>query len=110
MGKFIKRLFLLAFVCGLLTGVSYLGVRSVAGRFLGTNTPDMGTRTIKLAYDSVPGSPGKQPVWIFTYAGTKLPGARNARIYISVTGHLILTVPKDLDTIIDQTAKAREPS
>ena len=110
MGKFIKRLFMLAFVCGLLLGCSYLGVRMVTGRLLGSNPPNMGTRTIQLAYDSIPGQKGKQPVWIFTFTGTRLAGARNAKVYVSLTGRLILTVPRNLGTLIDSTAKAREPS
>ena len=110
MGKFIKRLVILAFVCGLLLGASYMGVRSVAGRLLGSSAPDMGTRSVQLTYDSIPGEKGKQPMWIFSFTGTKLTGARNAKIYMSLTGHLITTIPRNLGTLIEQTAKTKEPS
>jgi hypothetical protein len=110
MGTFIKRLFILAFVCGLLYGGSYLGARSVAGRMLGSASTDMGTRTVKFAYDSVPGIAGKQAMWVFSFSGTRLTGARNAKIYLSLTGHVIATAPRDLQSIIDQAAKSKEPS
>ena|SRR5690242_5994750 len=110
MGKFIKRLFVLAFVCGLLYGGSYLGARSVTGRMLGNAAADMGNRDIKFAYDSIPGIKGKQAMWIFSYSGTRLTGARNAKIYLTLTGHVIATTPRDLQTIIDQAAKSKEPS
>ena len=110
MGKFIKRLFVLAFVCGILYGASYMGVRSVAGRLLGSSAADMGTRSVELTFDSIPGIKGKQPVWIFSYTGTKLTGARNAKIYMSLTGHLILTTPRNLGALVEQAAKSKEPS
>lgn len=110
MGKFIKRLFILAFVCALLLGGSYLGVRTVTGRMVGTSSADMGTRGIALTYDSVPGIQGKQAMWVVSYNGTRLEGVRSARIYLTLTGHVISTAPKNLQTILDQAAKSKEPS
>lgn len=110
MGKFIKRLVVLGFVCGILYGGSYMGARSVAGRLLGNSAGDMGTRDIQFTYDSIPGIKGKQPMWIFSFTGTKLTGARNAKIYMSLTGKLITTVPRNLGTLIEQATKTKEPS
>ena len=106
----VKKLVILVFLCGILYGGSYMGARSVAGRMLGNSAADMGSRDIKFAYDSVPGIKGKQPMWIFSYTGTKLTGAKNAKIYMSLTGHLIATTPRNLQAIIDQAAKGKEPS
>lgn len=110
MGKFIKRLFVLAFVCGLLYGGSYMGVRSVTGRMVGDVANEMGVRDIKFTYDSVPGIKGKQAMWVFSYSGTRLTGARNARIYLTLSGHVIATAPKNLQDLIDQAAKSKQPS
>ena len=110
MGKFIKRLFILAFICVLLYGGSYLGARTVTGRMLGSAASDMGTRDIRFTYDSIPGIKGKQPMWVFSFNGTKLNGVRNAKIYLTLTGNVIVTTPRNLQTLIDQAAKSKEPS
>jgi hypothetical protein len=110
MGKFIKYLFILAFLGGILFGGSFLGVRGVAGRILGANPPDMGTRTIKFAFDTVPAIAGKQAFWTITYSPTKLAGFRTATIYITPMGHVIKTNPSNLAALLEQYAKSREPS
>ena len=105
-----KKLVILVFVCLLLYGGSYMGARSVAGRMVGDAAKDMGTRDIKFAYDSIPGIKGKQPMWVFSFNGTRLTGARNARIYLSLTGNVLATAPRNLQSIIDSAAKSKEPS
>src|SRR6185295_18470028 len=103
----VKKLVIVLFVCGILYGGSYMGARSVAGRMLGNSAADMGARDITFVYDSIPGIKGKQPMWVFTFTGTKLTGAKNAKIYLSLTGHLIATTPKNLQTIIEQAGKSK---
>src|SRR5690349_14650039 len=106
-----KKLVIVLFLLGILYGGSYMGARSVAGRMLGNSAADMGAREIKFVFDSVPGlKESKQPMWVFTFTGTKLTGAKNAKIYLSLTGHLIATNPKNLQAIIDQAGKSKEPS
>ena len=93
----IKLVVVLAFVGGLALGASYLGARATSGKLLGPKPPNLGVRTARFAYKGVPTLPGNPKVWEFTYNGTAVPGARKMVIYISPTGKLIATIPRDID-------------
>jgi hypothetical protein len=109
MGRLIKIVFVLAFLCALALAGSYAGAFFRAGALIGTNTPAMGPHHVVLNYHGVESLPGKPIAWVFTYTSTKLPGVSEARIYVSPTATVIATKPPDLAERLDAWAKARTP-
>lgn len=108
MGRVIKWIVMLALVVGLLGAGSYAGARFRVGEVLGPQPPPMGQRTITFGYDSVPGTPGKQLVWTFTWSQTPWTGRRGARMWVSVTGKVLRIQPRNLETLLDQYYRAKE--
>jgi len=113
MAKFFKLLLLLVAVGGLLTFASYAGARFTAGKIVGSNPP-LSNRTIyfqgwRPPFEGVADLPGKPRAWVIEFGRTQLPGIRRATIYVSPTGKLIATVPRDLDTRIEAWERAQEP-
>lgn len=106
--RLIKWLIVLAMVGAGLAAASYAGARFTAGRMLGPQPPLSG-RTVQFEYKGVEELPGKPRAWVFTYTRSQLPGVRSARIYVTPTGKLITTRPRDLDRRLDAWAKAQEP-
>jgi hypothetical protein len=114
MAKVFKLLLLLAAVGCLLTAGSYAGARFTAGKVTGSKPP-LSNRTIVFhgwrppKFEGVPDLPGKPRAWVIRYETTRLPGIRRAMIYVSPTGKLIATVPRDLETRIEAWERAQEP-
>jgi hypothetical protein len=114
MVKLLKLLLLLASIGGLLTFGSYAGARFTAGKITGSNPP-MSNRTIVFEgwrpprFEGVADLPGTPRAWIIRYDRTRLPGIRRVTIYVSPTGKLIATVPRDLEARIEAWERAQEP-
>lgn len=114
MAKLFKLLMVLAAIGGLLTAGSYAGARSTAGKVTGSNPP-LSNRTIVFEgwrpprFEGVADLPGKPRAWVIRYGRTRLPGIRRAAIYVSPTGKLIATVPRDLEARIEAWERAQEP-
>jgi len=114
MAKVLKLLVLLAAIGGLLTAGSYAGARFTAGKVTGSNPPLSG-RTIYFQgwrppqFEGVTSLPGTPRAWVINYDRTELPGIRRATIYVSATGALIATVPRDLEARIEAWERAQEP-
>jgi hypothetical protein len=87
---------------------SYLGARFTAGKLVGSNPP-FSDRTIAFAFGGAPELPGRPRAWVISYARSRLPGVRRVQIYVSPTGRLIDTRPRDLDTRLDAWEKLRLP-
>jgi hypothetical protein len=86
---------------GGLVGGSYAGARFAAGKVIGPQPPaEIGTAKTRFAYEGIEKLPGKPRAWIVTYGPTRIPGVRRIEIYVSVTGQLIATQPKDVEAII----------
>lgn len=108
MGKFLKRIAILAFAGGLLYGASYVGARAKVGTMLGETSRDMGERSIRFVWDGVQTLPGKPRAWEFTYSQARIYMSRPVMIYISPTGQILGTVPADLDRRLD-AVRAQDP-
>lgn len=113
MGKIFKFLLVAVAACGLLTVASYGGARATAGKVTG-NKPPLSGRTIyfqgwRPPFEGVADLPGKPRAWVIQYDRTQLPGVRRATIYVSPTGTLITTRPRDLDLRIEAWEQAQEP-
>lgn len=114
MGKVIKLLLLLGAIGGLLSTASYLGARFTAGKVTGA-TPPLSNRTIYFqgwrppGFEGVAELQGSPRAWVIHYGRTQLPGIGQATIYVSPTGRLIATRPRDLDSRIEAWERAQEP-
>ncbi|MBI4421785.1 MAG: hypothetical protein HY560_13250 [Gemmatimonadetes bacterium] len=109
MKKLIK-VFVLLLVVGVIGyAMSYAGARTAAGRFLGNKPPDMGTRSIRFAFGGVAGLPGQPRAWEFTYSRASINANKPVKIYVSLGGDVLGTVPKDLDRRLEAYTKTREP-
>jgi hypothetical protein len=108
MRRFFKFLFILALVCLGFATYSYLGARVTVGRMLGSDPPLTG-RTIAFAYQGAPQLPGKQRVWVFSFNQSKLPGVSRAQVFVSVTGGVVATRPRDLRNRLAEWEKSQVP-
>lgn len=114
MGKLFKLLVLLIGVGLLLYAGSYAGARFTAGKVVGS-TPPLSGRSIVFqgwrppSFAGVAELPGQPRAWVISYARTDLPGVRSATIYVSPTGKLIATRPRDLAARIEAWERAQEP-
>ena len=108
MQRFLKWLILMGIAGTLLIGVSYLGARSTMGQLLGSHPPLSG-RSTTLAATGAADLPDNPIAWVFTYRASNLPGVRRVRIYVSPTGKLLATRPRDLETILDRWELSKLP-
>jgi hypothetical protein len=114
MAKLVKILLVLIAIGCLLTAASYAGARLTAGKITGSSPP-LSNRTITFQgwrpprFEGVADLPGKPRAWVIQYGRTQLPGVRRVTIYISPTGKLIATVPRDLEARIEAWERAQEP-
>ena len=104
----IKRLFVLSFVVGIVYAGSYAGARFQAGKFLGTEAP-FGGRSATFAFKGAQDLPGTPRVWVFTYTTSRIPGVRRATIYVSPSGNVVATRPENLEDILEAWERSLEP-
>lgn len=92
-----KALFLLLVIGMALAGASYAGARFTAGRLVGPNpSTTLGPLSNRFAFEGVPSLSGKPRAWVLAYPNATGFGRGGAEIYVSVTGDLLGTRPKDL--------------
>jgi hypothetical protein len=96
-----RALFLLLVIATALGGASYAGARFTAGKVVGPNPPTLGPLTTRFAYTGVPNLPAKPRAWILAYPNASGFGKGGPEIYVSVTGELLGTRPKDLRARLD---------
>jgi len=100
MGKLIKFIALVALVAALAGGGSYAAAYFEQGKIAGVDDV-LGQREVTLDWEGVDSLPGKPRAWVFSYSGGKLQGLRKATIWVTPTGTLIATKPKDLRDRVD---------
>ena len=91
-----RALFLLLVIGAALGGASYAGARFTAGKLVGPGPSPLGALTSRFAFEGVPGLPSKPRAWVLAYPNATGFGRGGAEIYVSVTGDLLGTRPKDL--------------
>src|SRR5437764_3071460 len=106
--KFIKLLVAVAFVGGLVYAGSYAGARLAAGKILGSPPPETGVFTARLAYDGIAGLRGHPRGWEFSYSSIAVNGGRPGKIYVSLGGDVLGTVPRDLEARLESWRKSKE--
>lgn len=108
MGRYGKWLLLLVAAACAFAVYSYAGARFTAGKLVGSDPP-LSDRTITFAFDGVPELPGRPRAWVIDYRRSRLPSVRRVQIYVSPTGRLIDTRPRDLDVRLDAWERSRLP-
>jgi hypothetical protein len=91
-----RALFLLLVIGTALAGASYAGARFTAGKTVGPDPTTLGPLTTRFAFNGVPNLPSKPRAWILAYPQARGFGRGGAEIYVSVTGDLLGTKPRDL--------------
>ena len=96
MGRLFRLTLMLAFVGALVVGASWALAYNSVGTLLGSPPPQMGSQTTTFLWDGLPQVEGHPRVWSFAFSPTRIPGARNVRIYVAPLGRVVLTEPADL--------------
>ncbi len=92
-----KALFLLLVIGVALVGASYAGARFTGGKLVGPRpTATLGPLTTRFAFAGIPNLPTKPRAWVLAYPEATGFGRGGPEIYVSVTGDLLGTRPKDL--------------
>lgn len=91
-----RALFLLLVIGAVLGGASYAGARFTAGKMVGPGPTTLGPLTARFAFTGIPNLPAKPRAWVMAYPNATGFGKGGAEIYVSVTGDLLGTRPKDL--------------
>jgi hypothetical protein len=103
-----RALFLLLVIGTALAGASYAGARFTAGRIVGPQPNALGPPAARFAFTGVPNLPSKPRAWILSYPQARGAGLGGAEIYVSVTGDLLGTKPRDLARRLE-TQRPAEP-
>jgi hypothetical protein len=91
-----RALFLIAVIAASLAGGSYAGARFTAGKMIGPGPTTLGPVDAHFAFEGVPGLPSKPRAWVMAYPSATGFGRGGAEIYVSPTGQLLGTKPRDL--------------
>lgn len=91
-----RALFLLLVIGAALAGASYAGARFTAGKMLGPEPNTLGPLEARFAFAGVPNLPSKPRAWVLAYRSAAGFGRGGAEIYVSPTGELLGTKPRDL--------------
>jgi hypothetical protein len=91
-----RALFLIIVIAVALAGASYAGARFTAGKMIGPGPSTLGPPSARFAFSGVPNLPSKPRAWILTYPNARGFGRGGPEIYVSPTGDLLGTKPRDL--------------
>lgn len=108
MWRLFKVLLGVALLAGCLTFASYVASRAAVGKLVGTNPTFMGTRDISFAIKGVEELDENPRAWVYHFKPTSLPGVGEAYIYVTLTGDIIRTRPRNLAEMIE-SYRSREP-
>jgi hypothetical protein len=103
-----RALFLLLVVAAGLAGASYAGARFTAGKMIGPGPSRLGPASTRFAFKGVPNLPSKPRAWIVAYPKASGFGRAGPEIYVSPTGDLLGTRPRDLARLL-QAQRPAEP-
>lgn len=108
MKRLVKWLLVLAIAAALLGSASYAGARFRVGQLVGSERP-LGGRHFAFAWKGVEELPNRPRAWIFTFRTNQLRLRPVVKIYVSLTGDIIETTPRDLAARIEAYERSREP-
>ena len=108
MKRLLKLLVLLLAIAGAASAYSYAGARFATGKLIGPNPKPVDNRSITLPLKRVEHLPGRPYAWIFTFGRNQL-GVPTVTVYVSLTGDVLSTVPRNLEARVAAWRAAREP-
>jgi hypothetical protein len=91
-----RALFLIIVIAAALAGASYAGARFTAGKMIGPGPSPLGPVSARFAFSGVPNLPSKPRAWVLYYPNARGFGRGGPEIYVSPTGDLLGTKPRDL--------------
>ena len=91
-----RALFLILVIAASLAGASYAGARFTAGKMIGPEPNTLGPLEAHFAFAGIPALPSKPRAWIMAYPSATGYVRGGAEIYVSPTGELLGTKPRDL--------------
>ncbi|HJR17253.1 MAG TPA: hypothetical protein VJ808_10410 [Gemmatimonadales bacterium] len=91
-----RALFLLVVIAAALSGASYAGARFTAGKMIGPPPSTLGPVSARFAFAGVAALPSKPRAWVLSYPRAAGFGKGGPEIYVSPTGELLGTKPRDL--------------
>jgi len=100
MWRLIKTVLVLTVIVGGATIVSFAGSRVRLGQYLGRNLPDLGPLQWTIAFGAKE-LPDKPIAWSFSYNYTNLRGLPRFTVFISPTGKILGSVPRNLPARLD---------
>jgi hypothetical protein len=86
----------LAAIAAVVAGASWAIAYNTVNDVLGAPPPMMGKQRTTFLWEGMPRVAGHPRAWRFAFGPTRIPGAPNVTIYVSPTGRLLQTEPKDL--------------
>ena len=101
MARLIWLLLTVALGGALVGAASWTAASARVSDMLGAPPPQMGNRYTTFLWEGMQRVPGQPKAWLFTYGPTKIPGARNVKIWVSPLGKLLKTEPADLQQKLD---------
>ena len=90
------RLLIVAVVVAIAVGASWALASNTVSDVLGEPPPQTGRSHLTLYWQGAPALKDHARAWLFAYQGTRVPGAPNIRIYVSLAGKLLRVEPGDL--------------
>ena len=91
-----RALFLIIVIAAALYGASYAGARFTAGKMVGPQPNSLGPPSARFAFKGIADLPSKPRAWVLAYPRARGIGKTPVEIYVSPTGELLGTMPKDL--------------
>ncbi len=108
MWRLFKALMIVALILGGLSFASYVASRAAVGKILGSNPSFMGNRSISFAFEGAEDVDENPRVWVYHFKPTSLPGVAEAYVYVTITGEVVRTRPRNLAERIERY-RDREP-
>jgi hypothetical protein len=96
MASFIRLILMLGVVAAVIALASWGIALHRVDVVLGDPPPQMGSQTTTFLWDGMPQVDGHPRVWRFAFGPTRIPQARDVRIYVSPLGRIVQTEPADL--------------
>jgi hypothetical protein len=97
-----KALFLVLVIGAALIGASYAGARFTGGKLVGPRpAATLGPLTTRFAFAGIPNLPAKPRAWVLAYPNASGFGRGGAEIYVSLTGDLLGTRPRNLVALLE---------
>jgi hypothetical protein len=107
MRRIIRGILWLTLLVVVLAGTSYIAARAKVAVFLGSPLPELGPRDIRFNFDGISQVAGNPRAWTFTYGPGQLPGTPQFQVFVSPTGRLVGTLPRDLQARIERFQNQR---